>query len=145
MMSDRMREEGVFDFVGRRDPVARADDHRRGVEFVEGELRDLGGHRLQGAAAFAGVGGQQDLAGLLHRLDHLLVVERHDRAGVDDLAGDAVLLFEFLGGVEGAVERRADREDRQVLAGLLDVRLAEGDFVGARRARRLGWNSSGWS
>ena len=49
---------------------------------------------------------------------------------------DAVLLLQRLGGLQRAVERGADGQDRQVLAGLLDVRLADGDLVVARRARR---------
>ena len=37
-MSDGEGEEGVFHFVGRGDPVARADDDRGGVQVVEREL-----------------------------------------------------------------------------------------------------------
>ena len=44
----REGEEAVFHFVGRGDPVAAANHHRRGVQFIEGELGDLGGHRLHG-------------------------------------------------------------------------------------------------
>ena len=73
-----------------------------GVEFVEGELGDLGGHGLQETATLAGVGGEEDLASLFDRLDDLGVVERDEGAGVDDFGGEAVLGFEFLGGVEGA-------------------------------------------
>ena len=33
-----LREEGLLEFVGGRDPVAGADDGRRGVELVEMEI-----------------------------------------------------------------------------------------------------------
>ena len=57
----------------------------------------------------------------------LVVVERDDGAGVNDFAGEAVVVFQGLGGFQGAVEGRADGQDGQVLALSLDVRLAERD------------------
>ena len=59
-------KEGFFNFVRRGDPVAGTDDHRWGVQFIEGQLGDLGGHGVQVAAPLAGVGGEQDLAGLFN-------------------------------------------------------------------------------
>ena len=84
---------------------------------------------MQGAATFAGVGAEKNLSRLLDRLDHLGIVERHNRAGINNLRGDAVLGFEFLGGVEGAVEGGADGENRQITADAFDVRFSEGDGV----------------
>ena len=95
-------------------------------------------------AALAGVGRQQDLAGLLDRFEHLLVVERDDRAGVDDLAAEMpYFCFQRFGGIERAVQRGADGQDRQVVAGLLDIRLADRDFVVARRHAARSWNVLG--
>ena len=61
------------------------------VEVVEGKLGDGGGHRVQDRATIAGVGGEQDLAGLANRFQDFGVVEGDDGAGIDDFDGDAVL------------------------------------------------------
>jgi hypothetical protein len=115
----REREESVFYLVRRGDPVARPDDDRRRVEIIEGELRDLGRHRLQETAPLAGVGGEQDFAGLLHALDDLRVVERNEGASVNDLRAQPVLRFQYLRGIQRTVEGRADGQDGQVAASFL--------------------------
>src|SRR5579872_7233212 len=75
---DREREERVLHLIRRRDPVAGAHHHRRRVQVVEGELRDLRRHRLQHASPLARVRAEQDAPRLLHALQHQRVVERDD-------------------------------------------------------------------
>lgn len=65
------------------------------------------------------------MARLLDRLDDGLEVERLDGAQVDDLGLDAVALLQLLGGDEGLADAAREGDDGEVLAGALDLGLAE--------------------
>ena len=65
------------------------------------------------------------MAGLLDRLDDGLDVEGLDGAEVDDLGLNAVLLLEGLGGDEGLADAAGEGDDGEVLAGTLDLGLAD--------------------
>ena len=124
-----LREELVVILEGRCDPVLRADDHGRGIEVIEGQLCDVPRDFVEEAAASAGIGGEDDLAGLLHGLDDLGVIKRYQRAEVDDLGAHAVFLLELFDGIHGAIQGGADGDDGDVVAGLNDIRFTEGDLV----------------
>ena len=133
----RLREEVGFEFVARRDPVAGAEDGDRRVEVVEAEAADVAGEVVEEPATLAGVASHDDLARLLDGFDDFLVVERDERACVNDFYADAVLGLEQLRRLERAVERGADGEDGEILAFALDVRLAERDLVAFSRDAAL--------
>lgn len=65
------------------------------------------------------------MAGLLDGLDDGLDVERLYRAQVDDFGLDAVFLLELLGGDQGLADAAGKGDDGEVLAGALDLGLAE--------------------
>lgn len=65
------------------------------------------------------------MAGLLDALDDGLDVQRLDAAQVDDLGLDAVLLLQLLGGDERLADAAREGDDGEVLAGALDLGLAE--------------------
>jgi hypothetical protein len=65
------------------------------------------------------------VACLLDRLDNGLDVEGLYRAQVDDLGLDAVLLLELLSGDKGLADAARESDDGEVLAGALDLGLAE--------------------
>jgi hypothetical protein len=74
------------------------------------------------------------VAGLLDGLDDGLDVERLDGAQVDDFGLDAVLLLELLGGDEGLADAAREGDDGEVLAGALDLGLAElGEWLAGER------------
>ena len=123
-------EESLLVFGRRGDPVAGAQHHGGSIQIVEGQLVDMGGHVVDDAAADAGVGGQDDPAGLFHGGQDLLIVEGHHAAGVDDLSLQAELLLQNVGSLQGLVQGGADGQDGDILALALDVGLAEGDLIG---------------
>lgn len=112
--------------VGRRD-LGAGDTLGGRVKVVEGvlhgECEDLG------ADAESRVSRLDDhqTVGLLDGLDNGLEVEGLDGAQVEDLGLDAVVLLEVLGGDEGLAHAARHGDDGQVLAGALDLGLAEGD------------------
>jgi hypothetical protein len=65
------------------------------------------------------------VAGLLDRLDNGLDVERLDGAQVDDFGLDAVLALQLLSGDERLADAAGEGDDGEVLAGALDLGLAE--------------------
>ena len=64
-------------------------------------------------------------AGLLDGVDDGLEVERLDRAEVDDLSLNAVLLLESLSGDEGLANAAGEGDDGKVLSGALNLGLAD--------------------
>ena len=125
----RIREEGILNLIRRSDPVPRAQNHRRSIQLTEGKLSDLGSHGLQTASPFAGIRGQQNLARLLDGFEDLLIVERNDASGIDDLAAHVVLCLQLFGGLDRTVESCSHRQDRQVRAFFANRRLAERHFI----------------
>lgn len=69
------------------------------------------------------------MAGLLDRLDDSLDVEGLDGTQVDDFGLDAVLLLQLLGSDEGLTDAAREGDNGEVLAGALNLGLAELGFV----------------
>ncbi len=130
-------EEHVFHFGGRSDEVAAADHGDGSVEIVEGHLAERRGDRVQVAAALTGVAGEDQLAGLLQRLDQHVVLEGADEAKVDDFHIDTVVVLKHLGRVHGLVERGAKGHQGQVFAGLAHDGFPFRSFVEAFGNTRL--------
>lgn len=65
------------------------------------------------------------MASLLDGLDNGFDVEGLDGAEVDDFGLDAVFLLELLGSGEGLADAAGEGDDGEVLAGALDLGLAE--------------------
>ena len=110
-----IREECLLKLVSRSDPVARTECNCRSVEVVERELLNVGSHVLHDGVSLAGIADDEDLSGLLDRLDDLGVIERNDGTCVDDLSGNSVLLLKGLCSLKRSVKNRADGEDGNVL------------------------------
>jgi hypothetical protein len=70
------------------------------------------------------------VAGLLNGLDNSLDVEGLDGAQVDDFSLDTVLGLELFGGDKGLADAAGEGYDSEVLAGALDLGLAELERVG---------------
>ena len=62
-----LREEVLVILEGRCNPVLRTDNCGRRIQIIKRQLGDVAGDFIQEAASCAGVGGQDDLAGLLER------------------------------------------------------------------------------
>lgn len=129
MLNERLGGEGKLLqllCVGGGD-LGAGDTLGGGVKVVEGVLHGEG--EDLGADAEGGVAGldDQQAVGLLDGVDDGLEVEGLDGAQVEDLGLDAVLLLEVLGGDQGLADAAGDGDDGQVLAGALDLGLAEGD------------------
>lgn len=109
--------------------LSTGDTDGRGVQVVEGVLggqgNDLGGDTEGGVAGLDGHHG----AGLLDGVDDGLEVEGLDGAEVDDLNLNAVLLVESLSGDEGLAYATGEGDDGEVLAGTLNLGLADLDGV----------------
>ena len=123
------REEEIFLFSRGSDPIPCSDDGHWRVEMVEGHLLDVGRQGVQVASSLAGIGGEQDSAGLAHRIEHQAVIEGNQAASIDDLGGQAVVGLEPLRRLHSLVEGGSDGEDRQVVTIALDVGLTDGDLV----------------
>src|SRR5258708_18581235 len=52
-----LREKRLFQFSGRRDPVARPGNRYRPIQVAESKLADVRGYRVQERSAFAGIRG----------------------------------------------------------------------------------------
>ena len=111
-----IREEILVELVRRGDPVARADDDGRRIQIIEAHIRQILRDLVEERASCAGVGGQDDTAGLLDGRDEVGIIQRDKRRHIDDVGLDAVFLGERLGCVDRAVERCADGEDGEILA-----------------------------
>ena len=119
-------EAELLELLGVRGGDLSASDAGRGrLEVVEGVLagegHDLGGDAVAGEARLDA----QHVAGLLDALDDGLNVQRLDAAQVDHLGLDAVLLLQLLGGNERLADAAREGDDGEVLAGALDLGLAE--------------------
>ena len=105
--------------------LSTGDTDGRSVQVVEGVLGgqgdDLGGDTERGETGLDGHHG----AGLLDGVDDGLEVERLDRAEVDDLSLNAVLLLESLSGDEGLANAAGEGDDGKVLSGALNLGLAD--------------------
>jgi hypothetical protein len=134
-------ERHLLELLGVRCGDLSAGDTGRGrLEVVKGVLAGEG-HDLAGDAE-AGEAGlhAQHVAGLLDRLDDGLDVEGLDRAQVDDFGLDAVFALQLLGGDERLADAARKGDDGEVLAGALDLGLAELGVVST-----LGkWRGESW-
>lgn len=105
--------------------LSTGDTDGRSVQVVEGvlggESNDLGGDTEGGEARLDGHHG----TGLLDGVDDGLKVERLDGAEVDNLSLNAVLLGEGLSGDEGLADAAGEGDDGKILAGALDLGLAD--------------------
>ena len=111
-----IREEILVELVRRGDPVARADDDGRRIQIIEAHVGQILRDLVEERASCAGVGGQDDTAGLLDGRDEVGIIQRDKRRHIDDVGLDAVFLGERLGCVNRAVERCADGKDGEILA-----------------------------
>jgi hypothetical protein len=95
------------------------------LKVVEGVLagqgHDLRGDTERGEARLDA----EHVARLLDRLDNGLNVEGLNRAQVDDLSLDAVLVLELLSGDQRLADAAGEGDDGQVLALALNLGLAE--------------------
>jgi hypothetical protein len=107
---------------------ARADALDRRVQVVEGAVLDHGGELGAVATARDRLVGGDGAGRLLHGLDDRLLVERLQRARIDHLDGDAVLLG-VLGRLQRLVHEPADGDHGHVGALAQDARLAERDLL----------------
>lgn len=119
-------EGHLLELLGvRSGDLSTSDTDGRSVQVVEGVLGgegdDLGGDTEGGEARLDGHHG----AGLLDGVDDGLDVEGLDGAEVDDLSLNAVLLLEVLGGDERLADAAGVGDDGEVLAGALDLGLAD--------------------
>lgn len=105
--------------------LSTGDTDGRSVQVVEGvlggESDDLGGDTEGGEARLNGHHG----TGLLDGVDDGLEVERLDGAEVDNLSLNAVLLGKGLSGDEGLADAAGEGDDGKILAGALDLGLAD--------------------
>ena len=99
------------------------------VEVLERLLGDRRGDLGAEAAGVRVLVEDDHLRRLLDRLEHRLAVPRDDRAQVDDLRRDAVLLGDLVRRLVGRVDHRAPRDDGDVVALAVDARLPERDRV----------------
>lgn len=106
--------------------LSTGDTDSGGSQVVEtvlhGQSKDLGGNTEHGVA---GLDGHQ-AASLLERGNDGLNIEGLDGAQVDNLGLDAVLLLELGGGSQGLADAAGEGDDGQVLAGTLNLGLANG-------------------
>ena len=104
--------------------LSTCDTDGRCVQVVEGvfggESNDLGGDTEGGEARLNGHHG----TGLLDRVDDGLEIEGLDGTEVDDLSLNTVLLLESLSGNESLANAAGEGDDGEVLAGTLDLGLA---------------------
>ena len=114
-------EEGLLKLECGSDPVAGADYNGRTVKVVEAHLGDVGCHISHYGVTLASIANEDDLTGLLNRLDNLLVVEGNDGARVDDLCRYTVLLLEDLCSLKCSVKNSTDGKNGNVLTLALDV------------------------
>lgn len=135
-------EGQLLELLGVRCGDLSAGDAGRGrLEVVEGVLAGEG-HDLRGDTEAGETGlDAQHVAGLLDRLDDGLDVEGLDGAQVDDFGLDAVFALQLLGGDERLADAAREGDDGEVLAGALDLGLAElGGFVSTLG----GWTGESW-
>lgn len=119
-------EGHLLELLGvRSGDLSTSDTDGRSVQVVEGVLGgegdNLGGDTEGGESGLNGHHG----AGLLDGVDDGLDVEGLDGAEVDDLSLNAVLLLEVLGGDERLADAAGVGDDGKVLAGALDLGLAD--------------------
>ena len=84
-------EEHVIELEARSDPVSGTNNGYRAIEVIKCHFGNVGSHISHYRVSLASVTNEDDLTGLLNRLDNLLVVEGNDGTGVDDLCGNAFL------------------------------------------------------
>ena len=119
-------EGHLLELLGvRSGDLSTGDTDGRSVQVVEGvfggESNDLGGDTEGGEARLNSHHG----TGLLDGVDDGLEVEGLDGTEVDDLSLNAVLLLESLSGDEGLTDAAGEGDDGEILAGALDLGLAD--------------------
>ncbi len=65
----RLREEMLFQFIGRRNPVARTKNHRRRVKIIKTQVANGAGQFTEIRTTLTGIAGDNDPAGLFDRFD----------------------------------------------------------------------------
>ena len=134
----RLREEGIFQLISRCDPIACADDHRRCIKIIKGQLADVLSDVVQVRAAFAGITGQHDAACFLNRLQYLVIVEGYDASSINDPA-ESPYFFQNLRCIQCTVQRRTYSQDGYILAFLLNIGLSDFYLV-ISSGTPSGWN-----
>src|SRR4051795_11951689 len=105
-----LREHGLLERGRERDrDVGRAHAHDGPIEVLPAPLGDQRRDLRAGGARRVGLVDDHDLRGLAHGGEDRLLVERHQRAEVEDLDRGAV---EVLGRLERRVDHRAVGDDR---------------------------------
>ena len=98
------------------------------VEVVEAALADLRHDFACDAGEGPALVDDDDAAGLLHALDDAVDVEGADRAHVEHVGVDALLL-QLVGGLKAEVHRAAEGDEGHGVTLAAEVGLAEGDVV----------------
>ena len=88
----------------RRDAVLGADSFDRGVEVIENRVGNRRGDFAGVAADVNRLAGDDAASGLLHRAQHRVEVEWHERAEVNDLGADAFLGLQFVRRLQAVVD-----------------------------------------
>jgi hypothetical protein len=119
-------EGHLLELLGvRSGDLSTSDTDRRSVQVVEsvfgGESNDLGGDTEGGESRLNGHHG----TGLLDGVDDGLEVEGLDGTEVDNLSLNTVLLLESLSGDEGLADAAGEGDNGKILAGALDLGLAD--------------------
>ncbi len=120
-----LREEGIFQLMCRRDPVARTQYAYRSIEVVECHLSDVCRQIVQEGSPGGGFTGHNDLSGFLYRRNHLLIVEGHQRAGIDHLGAETIFFFEFFCCLQSWVEGMSDGEEGDVFSLFLHIGFSQ--------------------
>src|SRR5581483_11872907 len=120
-----LRHDGLLEVLRVRDRRLEAGETaRRRVEVVERVLRDHRGNLRAVAGAPHRFVQHEHAVRLADRREHRILVERHQAAQIDDLGLDAVG-GELLRRLQREEDVARPRDDRQRVARLLHVRLAE--------------------
>src|SRR6185436_11700473 len=124
-----LRDERLFELRRERNGcIRRGDPLYRRVEVLEGLLGDRRRDLAAETARMRVLVQDEDLRGLARGLQHRLLVPGNERPQVEDLDRDAVAV-ELLSRLLGCVNHRAPGDDAEVVALLVDARLAERSLV----------------
>ena len=123
----RLRQDGVFEVRVVGDPgVLGRDPANRGVQILEQLIGDAGGDLRAVAETARVLVNHEDPIRPPHAAPDGFPVVGREGAEVQDFHGNAVP-GRFPGGEFGAMDERAESDERQVLAGPHGARLPEGN------------------
>ena len=100
-----LREEVFIKLVRRCDPIFSAHNYSRAIQEIKAQLIDVLRHIIQEGASGACVGHQNDLAGFLHRLNNLGIIQRNQGVEVDDFRADTVFFLKNIGSLDSTIQR----------------------------------------